>query len=191
MGLRPRPEIDNEADLGALERIQSTTPDAFSEIVERYTPVLYSLAYRFLGADRDAAREAVQEIFLKVYGSLASFDREKRFFPWLYTIALNYLRSVKRAHRSRPEKRGISLQTPDTAPRPDDLSIAREGERLAQRALDMLPARLREAFLLRQVVGLSTRDVGDVLGVPEATIRTWIFRAREKMKEMLLDSGWE
>lgn len=197
MGLRLQPGIDDRADLGALERIQTTDPDAFSEIVRRYSPMLYSLAFRFLGADRDSAQEAVQEIFLKAYRSLASFDMEKRFFPWLYTIALNHLRSLKRARDSRPGRRDVSLdtagvsETRDEAPRPDELSIAREGERLAQRALDSLPPRLREVFLLRHVEGLSSRDVGEVLGIPEATVRTWLFRARERMREMLLDSGWE
>ena len=56
--------------------------------------------------------------------------------------------------------------------------MAREGERLAQRALDALPPRFREVFLLRHVEGLSTSEVAQTLGVPENTVKTWLFRAR-------------
>ncbi len=191
-----RPEIDDEADLDAIQKVRAGNPDAFSGIVSKYVPLLYSLAFRMLGSDREAAEETVQEIFLKAYKALPSFDASKRFFPWLYTIAVNHLRSLKRTQNPARARKIIPLDTAasevaDAAPRPDDLAVAREGERLAQRALDSLPPRLREVFVLRQVEGLSTEEAAQVLGVPESTARTWLFRARAMLKAKLLDSGWE
>jgi RNA polymerase sigma-70 factor (ECF subfamily) len=86
MNARRRPDNEDAQDLEALALVRSGGQDAFAQIVTRYTPVLYSFAYRFLGADSEAAEEAVQEIFLKVYASLSSFDAKRRFFPWLYTM---------------------------------------------------------------------------------------------------------
>ncbi len=192
-----RPEVDDRFDRGAIEQIRSNNPDAFSGIVSRYAPMLYSLAFRMLGADEDTAREVVQEIFLKIYRALPSFDCQKRFFPWLYTIALNHLRSLKRVKHSRRSRVVVPLdavaggEITDGGLRPEDLAVAREGERLAQRALESLPGQLREVFLLRHVEGLSSAEVAEILGVPESTVRTWLFRARTRLKAQLLDSGWE
>ena len=187
-----------------MDRVRSLSTQiaangVFAEIVRRYTPLLYSLAYRMLGGDRETAEEAVQEILLKVYRSLARFDTRKRFFTWLYSIALNHLRSLLRSRRSRKERRPLPFDDSSVAtsaaggnsPRPEEAAVAREGERLAQRALDSLPPRLREVFVLRQVEGLSTSEVAQTLGVPENTVKTWLFRARERLKQLLLESGWE
>jgi RNA polymerase sigma factor (sigma-70 family) len=184
-------------DRGAIEQIRAGHTDAFSGVVSRYVPMLYSLAFRMLGADREAAEEAVQEVLLKALKALPSFDSSKRFFPWLYTIALNHVRSLKRSRKIVRLRKTVTLDgtvqagIPDAGLRPDELAVAREGERLAQKALDTLPSRLREVFLLRGVEGLPTDEVAQILGVPEATVRTWLFRARAMLKARLLDSGWE
>jgi RNA polymerase sigma-70 factor, ECF subfamily len=197
MGSVHRPEIDDRMDRGAIEQIRAGHADAFSGVVSRYVPMLYSLAFRMLGADREAAEEAVQEVLLKALKALPSFDSGKRFFPWLYTIALNHVRSLKRSRKIVRLRKTVTLDgavpagIPDAGLRPDELAVAREGERLAQKALDTLPSRLREVFLLRNVEGLPTDEVAQILGVPEATVRTWLFRARAMLKARLLDSGWE
>jgi RNA polymerase sigma-70 factor (ECF subfamily) len=197
MNAAQRPETDDKEDLGAVLQVRAGHADAFSGIVSKYVPLLYSLAYRTLGADRELAEEAVQEIFLKAFKALPSFDIRKRFFPWLYTIAANHFRSIRRSRKRAKLRRVVPLagagpaQVPDGALRPDELALAREGERLAQGALDSLPDRLREVFLLRHVEGLSAGEVARILAVPETTVRTWVFRARALLKEKLLDSGWE
>jgi RNA polymerase sigma factor (sigma-70 family) len=197
MGSEHRPEIDDQADLGAIQQIRAGHSDAFSGIVSRYVPMLYSLAFRMLGADREAAEEAIQEVFLKAFKALPSFDVGKRFFPWLYTIALNHFRSLKRSRKISRLRATVTLDgdvptdLPAAGPGPDDLAVAREGERLAQKALDALPPQLREVFLLRGVEGLATDEVAQILQVPETTVRTWLFRARAMLKAKLFDSGWE
>ena len=196
MAPRQRSEADEALDLAVIEKLRARSPDAFEAIVVRYTPAMYSMAYRMLGGDREGAQEAVQEIFLRVHRGLPSFDARRRFFPWLYTIALNCLRSLNRAQRSARLHPTVPFEQTIGAgraaePCPDELAVAREGERLAQWALDSLPRRLRSAFVLREVEGLSTADVAQVLRVPESTVRTWIFRARARLREMLLDVGWE
>ena len=199
MDIRPGPETDDERDLCIIEELRAGNRDAFADIVRRYSPVLYSLAYRMLGADQETAEEAVQEVFLRAYRSLARSDPRKRFFTWLYTVALNHFRSLLRARRSKRDRRilpfddasALGAAAGATPSLPDELAIAREGERLAQRALDSLSPRLREVFLLRQVEGLSTSEVAQLMQVPENTVKTWLFRARGQLKKLLFESGWE
>ncbi|MGA2766493.1 MAG: sigma-70 family RNA polymerase sigma factor [Spirochaetia bacterium] len=197
MDFPQRPEADDEIDREAIRRVRAGDGNAFSMIVSRYAPVFYSLAFRQIGSDQEAASEAVQEIFLKAYRALPSFDIQRRFFPWLYTIALNHLRSLKRSRKYAQGRNVVPFdslsgaEAADKTSPPDDAVVAREGERLAQRALDTLPQRLREVFLLRHVEGFSTEEVASLLGVPEGTVRTWLFRARRRLREKLLESGWE
>lgn len=185
-------------DITAVERVRKGDTSAFEEIVHRYTPLAYSLAYRLLGADRDLAEEAVQEIFLRVYGAMGKFNSERRFFTWFYTIALNYLRSQRRRRLAHPERKPISLDEARADPsqsqaaaQPEEQAISREGERLAQQALMVLPRHEREVFLLRHVEGLSGQEAADILGLPEATVRTHLFRARAHLKKTLLERQWE
>jgi len=185
-------------DIAAVERLRKGDTSAFEEIVHRYTPLAYSLAYRLLGAEREVAEEAVQEIFLKVYSAVRKFDPERRFFTWFYTIALNYLRSQRRRRLAHPERTPVSIDDahaarsqPHGATQPEEQAIFREGERLAQKALMLLPRHEREVFLLRHVEGLSGHEVAGILGLPEATVRTHLFRARAHLKKMLLELQWE
>lgn len=185
-------------DAAAVGQTQMGNASAFEEIVRRYTPLAYSLTYRLLGADREAAEEAVQEIFLKVYRSLGRFDARKRFFTWFYTITLNHLRSERRRRHAHPEEAPVSIDEalfvpahPNEETQPEAHAVAREGERLAQEALLLLPEQYREVFLLRHVEGLSSREVAEILHLPEATVRTHLFRAREQLKRSLLERQWE
>lgn len=189
---------DDSLDSAAARRMQSGDSSAFEEIVRRYTPLAYSLTYRLIGGNREAAEEAVQEIFLKTYRAIGSFDPGKRFFTWFYTIALNHLRSVRRRKRSHPEESAVAvddyasmLAVGRPAAMPEERALAREGERLAQQALMELPERYREVFVLRHVEGLSGREVADLLGIPEATVRTHLMRAREQLKKLLLEKQWD
>ena len=184
-------------DLWAVQATLNGDPTAFEAIVKRYTPLLYSLAYRLLGRD-DEAEDAVQEILEKAFRSLPRFNISKRFFPWLYTIALNHLRSLQRRHRRWNRLKILSREPESLAESvvslhrdPVTQSELREGERLAREALDTLRARQREVFVLRAVQGLSMQEVAEVLQIPEGTVKTHLHRARKQMIDFLLKKGWE
>jgi len=86
---------DEVSDLIAIKETLGGNKETFSSIVKRYSPLLYSLSYRMLG-NKEEAEEAVQKIFLRVYRSLYKFRLSDRFYPWLYTTAINWLRSKKK-----------------------------------------------------------------------------------------------
>jgi RNA polymerase sigma-70 factor (ECF subfamily) len=172
-------------------------PAAFEAIVNRYTPLLYSLAYRLLGQGEEA-EDAVQEILEKAFRALPRFRISERFFPWLYTIGLNHLRSLERRRRRRSRLKILSAEPERVLEsiaseqgNPARQSELREGERLAQEALDTLRVEYREVFVLRQIQGFSVQEVAEVLQMPEGTVKTHLHRARKQMIDFLSRKGWE
>ena len=184
-------------DLWAVQAALNGNPEAFESVVKRYTPLLYSLAYRLLGQGEEA-EDAVQEIFERVYRSLPRFTIGKRFFPWLYTIGVNHLRSVRRRHRRRerwkmpnPAAERVLQNLPSQQDNPSRQIEMNEGERLAQEALESLRIEYREVFVLRQVQGLSVQEVAEILEMPEGTVKTHLHRARRQMAGFLAVKGWQ
>jgi RNA polymerase sigma-70 factor (ECF subfamily) len=184
-------------DLWVVQATLKGNPAAFETIVRRYTPVLYSLAYRLLG-EGEEAEDAVQEILEKAFRNLPRFRITKRFFPWLYTIGVNHLRSLERRRRRRSRLKIVSSEPERILEsiasgqgNPVEQSELREGERLAQQALETLRVEYREVFILRQIQNLSVQEVSEVLGIPEGTVKTYLHRARKAMIDFLAGSGWE
>lgn len=181
-------EHDDESRiLASIQETLNNNTEAFSVIVKRYTPILYSLSYKILGYT-DEAEDIVQEIFLKVFASLHKFKIENRFLPWIYTIALNHLRSFKKK-RSRQQKIRLvhidkenSAELCDTRQSdPAHLLVNKEAETYAWKALKKLKPEYREVFILRDLEGLSVKEVSTILNIPEGTVKTHLHRAKKKL----------
>ena len=180
----------------AIQQTLRGRSEAFGRIVERYTPLLYSLACRMLES-REDAEEAVQEILLKAYGSLERFGLQQRFLPWLYAIAVNHLRSCLRARGRRGGGKVVPYEESATRRRPgprlsgpEGLALLGEGERLAAAAIARLRLEHRQVFLLRQVEGLSVGEVSEILGLPEGTVKAFLHRARRQLVDFLSGQGF-
>jgi len=190
--LKPQAAADREAVRCTLEGDRQ----AFRFIVERYTPLLYSLACRLLG-HAEEAEDAVQEIFERLYRSLQRYDPRRSFHPWMYTLALNHLRSLRRRAGRRIRALPVDPLDLDSRPaahgdaeEPGRRAALAEGERLAARALEGLPARQREVFVLRQLEGLSVAEVAEILKMPEGTVKTLLHRSRQRLARRLVQEGW-
>ena len=182
----------DRADIGET---RSGNPQGFAGIVNRYTDQIFGLALRSLGDHHDA-EEAVQEIFLKAYRSLDSYDSERRLYPWLYSIALNHLRSLRRRADRRHDtdtvllaEELLSTESPNSPSRPETRLLADSARGLVQRALGELSADQRQTFILRHVRGLSTTDAATIMGVPESTLKTNLRRARRNLQRYLTSHG--
>ena len=175
---------DDARDLLAVQRTLQGDPQAFAEIVKRYTPLLFSLSYRLLGSPEEA-EDAVQEIFVKVYRSLARFAIQSRFYSWIYTIGLNWLRS--RLRKRRPNSRHNVLPLAVSESNPADVLVRKENEQRIHEAIRKLPLIYREPFVLRHLEDLSMNDIADILVLPVGTVRVRLHRAKEKMLGLLAD----
>jgi RNA polymerase sigma-70 factor (ECF subfamily) len=172
---------------------------AFTLIVEKYTPIFHPLVRRMrYDWTPESVEDALQEIFLLIYRALPSYRKGRPFFPWAYTIALNWLRSQRRKVRSNK----MPLQVPyddtihivrssDGFGSPEASLISREADRMVFRALEDLKPRYREVFILRMMQGLSVADTARVLHIPEGTVKTLLHRAQKQLRTWLQDHQWD
>jgi len=179
---------DQNLDPALARAAQAGDEAAFAKLVRRFTPVVYSLAMRTL-ANRADAEDAVQEIFLKAYRALGTFEPDRAIHPWLYTIALNHLRSLRRRRlfRSRDETLPVVeavLPAPE-ALGPEATAEARETRRLVDAALARLTRVQQKVFVLRQIQGLSTMETAELMDLPANTVKTHLRRARQRIAAAL------
>jgi len=172
-----------DAELAALA--QSGDREAFGELVARYAAPVRRLARTILG-DPDDADDAAQDAFLSALKHLGRFDPERPFGPWLMRIVANAAGDRRRRRRVRE----ADPLTPDLATReagPDVETDRRRFREALHEALAALPDRQRIAVVLFDVEGYSHREVGEVLNIPEGTVRSDVFHARRVLREALGD----
>jgi RNA polymerase sigma-70 factor (ECF subfamily) len=188
-----------DVDWGALvERCLRGDGGAWAELVRGHHRRVYGMCYRFTGSAHDA-EDLTQEVFLKLYGNLRSFNGEKgSFTTWITTLTRNLL--VDHFRRSRMERSTDSLDAGwDDAeePRvgadllqaagrsPHDHTMARELERMVQAALAKVSPELREAVILRDLEDMDYKEIALVLRVPEGTVKSRISRGRAELARLL------
>ena len=166
------------------ERVQE-----LDNVVSRCLPMFYKRALRFLGNATDA-EDAVQDALLSAYKHLGQFRGQAQLSTWLTTIVINAARMQLRRRRgsylSLDEEQGedgltFSERLADSKPSPEEVcSTAEARDRLVEGAKHLSP-RLRKAFQLRDIDGLTTKEAALVLGVPQGTVKAQLGRARAKL----------
>jgi RNA polymerase sigma-70 factor (ECF subfamily) len=168
---------------------------AFERIVRRYQRPVISLILRILGprGDRALAEDLAQETFVKAYLKLGAFDTTRRLSSWLFRIAHNTAVDALRRSRlpliSSGEAEAEVAAAPAAAS-PDPVETAALGRAL-EAALAELRVEYRAAIMLRYEEGLAFEEIAHVLGVPEATARSYVHRARKQLAVHLSEAGWE
>ncbi len=171
---------------------------AWEEIVQRYHRRIYNICYRFAGSAEDA-QDLTQEVFIKMYRTLNSYDMQRGgFMTWVTTMTRNLL--VDHFRKTKQERLTESLDTvssdhedamplneqiPDRGPAPDSKVQSRETGAAVHQALQKLSPELREAVILRDLQDLDYRDIATVLKVPEGTVKSRINRGRAELGRLL------
>ncbi|MCK9288274.1 MAG: RNA polymerase sigma factor [Sphaerochaetaceae bacterium] len=136
--------------------------------------------------DEEDAQDIVQEVFVKAYNSLDNFRNEASPFTYLYAIALNLVRSHKRKlKRSKDLIEYDDMVVPGPYLNPEDAAVSQEQVSAVVKAVGILPHKLREVVSLFYVTGISIQEISDVLDVSIGTVKSRLFRAREKLKRYL------
>jgi RNA polymerase sigma-70 factor (ECF subfamily) len=176
------------ADEHLVGRCLAGDERAWSALVRRCTPIVFSLAIRSTRR-REEAEDMTQEIFVKVSRTLPSYDRAASFKPWLLQVARNHLIDH---HRSRRRERESTIELDALPYEPVGRPASQEGDTfVAQRkaiiakALADVPDRLREAVMLRDVEGLEYEEIATVTGLPLGTVKSRISRGRLHLTEAL------
>jgi RNA polymerase sigma-70 factor (ECF subfamily) len=162
---------------------------AFGLLVDRYKGPVYGLAYRMLGNAGDA-EDAAQEIFVRAYTKLATFDRSRKFSTWLLSIGSNYCIDVLRRRRATlVDLDDVAFAVPDQSPGPERSAVDQEQRVAVARAVQRLPDTYRHVTVLRYYHDLSYEEIEQATGLSEATIKTRLFRARRQLEELLQQEG--
>lgn len=153
---------------------------AFERIVILHERLVLRVAQRVLLNSEDA-KDAAQEVFLRLHRALGRFDEEKDLGPWLYRLTINICRDHwRRSKRDAPIE--PAQDWPDTAPDPEASAVTAQQYRLVLAALAQLSPREREAIVLRDLEGRTTSEAAEILGSSEATVRSQLSTGRVKVR---------
>jgi RNA polymerase sigma-70 factor (ECF subfamily) len=171
---------------------------AWEEIVQRYNRRIYNICYRFAGSSDDA-QDLTQEVFIKMYRTLGSYEVERgAFMTWVTTVTRNLLvdhfrkkkqdrmtDSLDAAPTEHEDAMPLSDQIPDKELPPDSRVQRRETREMVHGALQKLSPDLREAVVLRDLQDMDYREIATVLKVPEGTVKSRINRGRAELARLL------
>lgn len=172
-----------------IERCLNGDQAAWEEIVRRYRRKVFNIAYKFVGR-HDLAEDLTQDIFLKLYKSLDTFDRRANFQTWLISVARNLCIDHYRSARKEREAINREIDPADLTPISTDAAVdsrleQRDRVRLLRQALDRLPPALRTAVMLRDIQELSYQEIADRLRLPEGTVKSRINRGRTELARQI------
>ncbi|HET6978824.1 MAG TPA: sigma-70 family RNA polymerase sigma factor [Pyrinomonadaceae bacterium] len=181
-------------DLDLVRQAQGGDESAFAEIVRRYSPRVFSVASRFF-RQRSVVEEAAQEVFLKAYTQLGSFEGRGSLEGWLTRIATNTCLNMVRSAKRRPEST-VSDLTDDEQSWFDQHAAGDGGEQpsvenslvatdLADRLLSVLPPEDQQTLLMIDGENASIKEVAEATGWSESKVKVRAFRARKKVREAM------
>jgi RNA polymerase sigma-70 factor (ECF subfamily) len=162
---------------------------AWEAIVRQYWRKVFNVAYKFVGK-HDEAEDLTQDIFLKIFKSLDTFDRRANFQTWLISISRNLCIDHYRSVRKERETIDRDVDANELAPaakEPGPIAALEQRDRvtLLRQALTALPDTLREAVLMRDIQELSYQEIADRLRLPEGTVKSRINRGRSELARQI------
>ena len=172
-----------------IERCLRGDQQAWDQIVRQYWRRVFNVAYKFVGR-HDEAEDLTQDVFLKIFKSLGTFDRRANFQTWLVSVSRNLCIDHYRSVRKERETIDRDVNAADLAPVSVEVSphVALERQDLAQelrRALQQLPETLRTAVVMRDIQELSYQEIADRLELPEGTVKSRINRGRHELARQI------
>lgn len=192
------PRLEDAQIAALVRRCVAGDAAAWEDIVHQFNRRIYNICYRFAGS-ADRAEDLTQEVFIKVYRTLDSFDPDRASLnTWITTVTRNLLvdhfRKTKydRATDSLDatpgedeDRQSLSDKLADSAPSPHANIESRETKEMVHKALQKLSPELREAVILRDLQDMDYRDIALVLKVPEGTVKSRINRGRTELARLL------
>jgi RNA polymerase sigma-70 factor, ECF subfamily len=187
-----------KTDEELLAEFQQGDAAAFERLLRRHRRPLYTFFVRMLG-DRARAEDLAQETFLRIVKGSAQWEHRARFQTWLYTIARNLCVDASRRDRFRrsesldvqdgEEGRPLVDSVPSEVPSPDRAAASAQLRPMLQRALLSLPPEQREVFVLREQAGIAFKEIAELVGVNENTVKSRMRYALLGLRKALAELG--
>ncbi|MBD3236860.1 MAG: sigma-70 family RNA polymerase sigma factor [Candidatus Eisenbacteria bacterium] len=190
-------QMDSLSDTELVALSQQGDLEAFNRLIRKWDAGLYRFVRRTMGNAEDA-QDIVQEALLKAFRNIGRLRDPAKFRAWLHHIALNLCRDWYRSPRARADARSYEEGTPEelryVQARGDAVATDARAERsstadLLHRVLGQLSVEQRSAILLREYHGFTSEEIGQITGVPAATVRTRIFYGLRTVRKILAEQG--
>lgn len=186
LAIEPPDDEDDETHIKeVIKEVQAGKGHLFREIIDRYRSQVTGIAFKMVG-DYDDAKDITQMVFVKTFYNINRFDATKRFSTWLYRIAVNasidYIRKFKK-HKFEElddltEPRDAPLQTQT----PEQVYRLKELREYVLKAARKLNEKQYTAFVLKDLEGLDIDEIAQIMGMPQATVRWYLHRARKHLR---------
>jgi RNA polymerase sigma-70 factor (ECF subfamily) len=177
--------VGEEDDPALVRRCLRGDRRAFEQLVVRYQKPVFNVALRMLREPQDAL-DVAQTTFLKAFEHLADYDPTFKFYSWIYRIAVNESLNSRAARKALDS---IDGEEPDEAPGPDRQVEGAQTRREIEEALMRMSPELRAVVVLRHFMHLSYQDMGVILELPEKTVKSRLYSARQLLRDELLQRG--
>lgn len=179
--------MEKETDSSLVKKCANGDKLAFEALVERYERPIYNIAYRVMNNSEDAM-DITQNIFMKAYQKIDTFDRSRKFFSWLYRIAVNESINYSKLKHLTGEidsdhvirERGLN---------PEQKYAQSEMHEDLQNAIESLDFKYRTVIVLKHFQGLSYKEMSEILEIPEKTVKSRLFTGRQLLKNILTERG--
>ncbi len=181
--------VEPEATEALIERCLTGDQSAWDGIVQRHWRKVFNVAYKFVGR-HDEAEDLTQDVFLKVFRSLGTFDRRANFQTWLISVSRNLCIDHYRSLRKERQTIDRDVDAGSLMPVSSEISAdtrleMRDRAAMLREAMDTLPSTLRMAVLMRDIRELSYQEIATELDLPEGTVKSRINRGRTELARQL------
>ena len=177
--------MDDNEDLKLVSEARQGSRDSFERLLLRYERSIFNAAYRIL-RDYENAKDVTQIVFLKAFQNLEHFDGQYRFFSWIYRIAVNESINLSKSRRRFDPGEDTRIEVRNT---PENLLSRKELGGVVQAALMSLEFDYRVVIVLRHFSDCSYQEMGEILAIPEKTVKSRLFTARTLLREILSGRG--
>ena len=182
--------MDDERSL--VEQVLAGDEDAFAQVIDKYKALVVHIVYRMI-ATREDREDLLQEVFMKTYRSLAGFRFESKLSTWIakvaYNTCMNHLDKKREIllEEFRPDLETLDelagdAERPDRSAEETDVSLRLRAE------IERLPVAYRTILTLYHLEEMSYKEIGGIMGLPEGTVKSYLFRARKHLKTRLLST---
>ncbi len=182
---------DSNRDNLLIEQCLKGQQSSFSELIDEYKNMVFSLSYKMTNSLEDA-EDISQEVFIRVYKSLYNFNPRYKFSTWLYQMTLNLCRDRFRKGKipsvsldsplNKDDQKDLRSIIPDNQNNPEDIIMGVEQTNFINDLITSLPLKYREVIILRHLKDLSYDEMSKILNISLGSVKTRLFRARELLK---------
>jgi RNA polymerase sigma-70 factor (ECF subfamily) len=172
-------------DTELIERCIGGDRKALETLLVQYEKPVFNAAFRMLDS-RDDAMDVTQTVFLKVFENFDHYDPSRRFFSWIYRITLNEsINWLGKANRLQPLKQEAVDEGRSLEQEVDSANLSKD----VQAALMAINSDYRTVIVLKHILGCSYSEIGEILEIPDKTVKSRLYSARQQLKDVLTQTG--